>query len=1093
MIFTDKLSETSEIDKILEAVGNAAVSREYIEIGREYLDTNKPCDVSMLKAITPNYVDIPKINNSAYDFQYKFKKYIADSGNNELFKRYLQFCYAVAGSRCWKLAQIAFIPKNYGTNYNAAVKKAICELIKGSGLHFSAVMLSIAVNYNMYCGYHSNINNNALPEIYLQAAELSFGDNEKTLLCCYALANTEKYDRIAKDCIALLKESTKYHTSNISSALYRIALAECAYFDKSYKPVFREQMQRIPENSVVYAIENGLNCGRLLNLIIEQDIPITETYIYAIIIKSKKWYIKKVFREHLSQVIHRHEKTYVSAMKNYQDAEMQIYMLNFLREIRPEYNADDCGLKETARYHYINHVYESFCKSEDVLDYITGTKTLDEIIGRLDSISFSMANSNGNRASYCDAYGIDDAVRRAVTVFELVTADSYINSYYREQIIGKKYKSENIADILFSENVPVEFILNHTNYIVSSHLADYAEKTAKADTSKLTADGRYTYICVLASYGNKYRQQIFAMTGDTSKTVRNQLVNVIPKMQGCEADIADMMSSRKSAVRELAVEIMEKMKDTNWSETLKNALEKEKSEKLRAKIMDFLGMEQEEKEVADTEIAEQLAKASKVKKIAWLYQSPYKAVHFADKTDVPEKYMQAVLVCYADGDYQTGRKLAEKLNPDDLAVFSLEVLGRWINLGAAAKNKWILIFSAVNGKNGVISEIVRHIKYWSENQRGALAVSAVKALALNGSPEALMQVDNMSRKFKSNQVKTASQKALIDAAEFLGITIEELSDRIIPDFNFDERMCRVFDYGSRKFSVYLTPSLETEIFNGDKKIKNLPKPSANDIAEIAEKSYAEFKEMKKQLKSAVKLQTARLEYTLMCERRWTKENWEKLFVKNPLMHCFAIGLIWGIYSGGELISTFRYLDDGSFTTSDEEEFEIPENAEISLVHPVEMSTEELSAWTEQLSDYEITQPFPQLSRPVFRPEDNEVSAAEIRRFYGKTVLNQTLTSRMEKNGWYRGTAQDAGFFFEFRREDVSRKIKSADGKSVPVGYGAELSFSGTYIGVYQMDAEDVEIENLCFYKADDFNKKISVSKVSSRYFSEIVMQLTAML
>ncbi len=1085
MIFTDKLSE---IDEILEAIGNAGVSREYIEIGREYLDTSKPCDVNVLKNLKPLAVGSPAMKsnyNGYYEFQNKVRKYIMK--NPELTKRYVQFCYAVAGSNCWKLLEDFFNINSYYNDYNKLAKEAIMEL---NGAKIEAVIMAIDVDRcssNSYNGV--NIANDARPEIYLQAAELSFRDNAKTFLCCYALMNSNEYDDTVRDCFKILKESTRYYTSNLSTELYRLSLAERAYFDESYKSVFREQMQKNPENLVVYAIKKNFSCGRILNLITEQDIPITETYIYAIVINSKKWYHKKTFRKHLKHIILHHEKTYVSAMKNYQDAEMQLVMLDFLREIRPEYNADDFGLKETARYHYINHVYESFCKSADVLDYIMGVKTLDEIIDKIDSISFSMANSNGNRASYCDAFGIDDVVRRAVTVFELVTAGSY-NSYYREQIIGKKHKSEKIVDILFSENAPVEFIINHN---IGENLVDYAEKVAQADVSKLTSMGRHEYICALAAFGDKYKEQIFAMAGDTSKTVREVFVKVVSEMKGCETDIADMLSAKKASVRELALEVMEKMQGTDWSDVLKNALEKEKSEKLKVKIMKFLGMEQEEKEVTDTEIVAQLTKASKVKKIAWLYQLPYKAVRFADGTDVPEEYMKAVLICYTDGDYQTGRKLAEKLSPDDLAVFAEEVLGRWINAGAVAKNKWVLTFSAVNGKSNVISALVSYIKYWSENMRGALAVSAVKALALNGSPEALMQVDNMSRKFKSNQVKASAQEALIDAAEFLGITIEELSDRIVPDFNFDERMCRVFDYGSRKFSVYLTPSLEIEIFNGDKKIKNLPKPSANDVAEVAEKSYAEFKEMKKQLKSAVKLQTARLEYTLMCERRWTKENWEKLFVKNPLMHCFAIGLIWGIYDDGRLVSTFRYLDDGSFTTSEEDEFEIPENAEISLVHPVELSADELSAWTEQLADYEITQPFAQLSRPVYRPEKDEAGGTEIKRFYGKTVLNQTLTSRMEKNGWYRGYAGDGGCFCEFYRCDVSRKIKSDDGKSIPVGYGAELSFSGTYIGVYQVEAEDVDIENLCFYRADNMAKKIPVSEVSDRYFSEIVMQLTTMI
>ena len=50
------------------------------------------------------------------------------------------------------------------------------------------------------------------------------------------------------------------------------------------------------------------------------------------------------------------------------------------------------------------------------------------------------------------------------------------------------------------------------------------------------------------------------------------------------------------------------------------------------------------------------------------------------------------------------------------------------------------------------------------------------------------------------------------------------------------------------------------------------------------------------------------------------------------------------------------MEDGSFNTADEEEYELPKEAVIGLVHPVELSADLLSAWKEQLEDYEIVQP-----------------------------------------------------------------------------------------------------------------------------------------
>ncbi|MGC7317793.1 DUF4132 domain-containing protein, partial [Mycobacteroides abscessus] len=52
-------------------------------------------------------------------------------------------------------------------------------------------------------------------------------------------------------------------------------------------------------------------------------------------------------------------------------------------------------------------------------------------------------------------------------------------------------------------------------------------------------------------------------------------------------------------------------------------------------------------------------------------------------------------------------------------------------------------------------------------------------------------------------------------------------------------------------------------------------------------------------------------------------------------------------------------------------FELDENAVVGAVHPAQLSAELLAAWSELFADYELLQPFPQLSRPVYRLTDSE--------------------------------------------------------------------------------------------------------------------------
>ena len=308
---------------------------------------------------------------------------------------------------------------------------------------------------------------------------------------------------------------------------------------------------------------------------------------------------------------------------------------------------------------------------------------------------------------------------------------------------------------------------------------------------------------------------------------------------------------------------------------------------------------------------------------------------------------------------------------------------------------------------------------------------------------------------------------------------EEFADLMVPDLDFDENMCRTFDYGSRRFQVYISPKLEPEIYCDGKRLKSMPKPAASDEKSLADAAYKEFTAMKKQMKSVVASQLIRLENTMRTARNWNSENWKKLFVANPIMHRFAIGLIWGIYKDDKLEKSFRYLDDGSFTTVDDEELTVPEDAQIGLVHPIELCAEELSAWKQQLKDYDIVQPFPQLDRSIFKPTDEEKNADSIERFKGRVITTIELAGAMERIGWRKGTAGDGARIDEFLCEDIFSRNN---------GIKTSLMNSGMCAEVYRNKDEEITIESLYFYRVSD-GERIIMNELRDRYFSEIMYQL----
>ncbi len=711
--------------------------------------------------------------------------------------------------------------------------------------------------------------------------------------------------------------------------------------------------------------------------------------------------------------------------------------------------------------------------------------------------------------------------RRGVILEALHMQGSYFTGYYFHSIRGSKTnpkqfreEMEDLIQLFEREELPIcyqadaiegiynacyqekdkNMVLDTAAQILSTRWQDRAQELRDAARDS-TSIGRCICVRALDTFWQEEKDAILASALDSSKQVREQLVVICTAHREWEPDMLAKIASKKSQERELAIRVLKFWGAEAYQEAFAKALETEKSKKLKELLSDCLGIKPEApaEEAApktSNDLVKGVLKGGKKRKVAWAYETPFPAVHKKDGSEAEEEYLQAILTAYADrtvpGLSPEAVTLASALEPSELGAYVGELFHKWLESGAEAKKKWVLYAASVHGTRDIIDVFRHQIQEWPQHSRGALAAEAVKALALNGSSEALLYVDQISRKFKFRQVKTAAGEALEYAASELGITRAELEDRIVPNLGFDEGLKRTFDYGTRTFSVYLTPALELEIFDeSEKKLKNLPAPGKRDDEEKAAAAYAEFKQMKKQMKTVVTNQKMRLEQALTAERLWTAKAWEELFVKNPVMHQFAIGLIWGAYENGTLKDTFRYMEDGSFNTKDEEEFELPTEAQIGLVHPIELSQEELSAWKEQLSDYEIVQPIEQLERSVYRITEEETGTAELTRFGGKLLNGLSLSGKLQGMGWYRGSVQDAGVYSTFYREDGD--------------IGVELEFSGSYVGD---ENDEVTVYGATFYRArtvkrgsyvyDTIKKenRYKLEEVSPRYFSEIVLQLT---
>ena len=639
-------------------------------------------------------------------------------------------------------------------------------------------------------------------------------------------------------------------------------------------------------------------------------------------------------------------------------------------------------------------------------------------------------------------------------------------------------------------------VLEGAEEVFAEYLRTKRQETLDA-FSQAGAEGRYLALRVLQKNAAQNKQEILGYAGDSSKLVKGALLDILYEQTAWAEDIKILLQAKKAAQRETAVQVLThwQQKGGGFNDVLLQAMDKEKNAKVLALMQAALNIEEsgsDSKPLSEQELVEQVHRGGRKRSLAWAYATPFSAVHQTTGEEASEAYLQAVLLCYAlqekGGVNKNAILLAKALNTAELARYVNELFDKWMEAGSDARKRWVLYAASIHGGEEIIQKLQHALQEWPQMARGAIAAEAVKALALNPSPRALLLVDSIARKFKFRQIKNAAGDALEFAAAELGITREELSDRIVPNLGFDETMQRTFDYGERTFKVMITPALDLEVYDqSGKKVKNLPAPGKKDDETKAAAAYDTFKQMKKQLKTTVSSQKARLEYALSAKREWSVEAWTNLFVKNPLMHQFAIGLIWGVYEGSKLIHSFRYMEDGTFNTQDEEEFTLPEQARISLVHPIELTDEEKAAWREQLSDYEITQPVRQLDREIYNVTKEEADHRSMVRFGGCIVNDRALNGKLTGLGWYHGSVQDGGFFDTYYREDTE------------LGMGVELHFSGNAIVGYY---EKVTLYDARFYKAGtvergsyvydeaDQKKAYRLKEVPPRYFSEMVLQLS---
>ncbi|TWP53756.1 DUF4132 domain-containing protein [Lentzea tibetensis] len=347
---------------------------------------------------------------------------------------------------------------------------------------------------------------------------------------------------------------------------------------------------------------------------------------------------------------------------------------------------------------------------------------------------------------------------------------------------------------------------------------------------------------------------------------------------------------------------------------------------------------------------------------------------------------------------------AQACDPASLASFAWTVFERWVQAGGPSKDGWVLAALGWFGDDETVRRLSPLIRQWPGESQHQRAVTALDVLAEIGSEVALAHLNGIAEKVKFKGLKTKAQEKVAAIAAQLGLSREQLADRLVPRLGLDEAASLTIDYGARTFTVGFDEQLKPYVVDSDgKRRKDLPKPGARDDEELAPAEHQRFAALKKDVRTVAADQIHRLEAAMVTQRAWTAAEFRDLLAGHPLLWHIVRRLVW-VTDGG---ASFRLAEDRTLADVEDGELTLPDDAQVRLAHPATLGADVLAAWGEVFADYEILQPFPQLGRPVYATEPGQALDVALKQFFGlETQVGKLLG--LTKRGWVRGEPQDAG-------------------------------------------------------------------------------------
>ncbi|MEY9930153.1 hypothetical protein ABH926_004795 [Catenulispora sp. GP43] len=383
--------------------------------------------------------------------------------------------------------------------------------------------------------------------------------------------------------------------------------------------------------------------------------------------------------------------------------------------------------------------------------------------------------------------------------------------------------------------------------------------------------------------------------------------------------------------------------------------------------------------------------------------------------DAAQAVVEMLMFSKSDAPYPGLEIVKELCDPSSLAQFVGALYDGWDQEGAPDKERWVFGALGTFGDESTVARLERLIRDWYGQSRTDDVYDGFDTLAAIGGDRALVALYGFARRSWTPRTKRKAQATFDDFAQSMDLSADRLADRLVPTSGLSAEGTVRLDYGRRRFDVSFDELLRPVVTDeSGALLRTLPKPGKRDDPELAPAAYQQFSTLRTQARVGAQEQALRLERAMLERRRWIPQEFASYLVRHLVLGRLVRRLVWGVYAvDGRLIGSFRVAEDLSFADVDDAHYEVPEDALIGVVHPVDLGPA-LGRWSEVFSDYEILQPFDQLGRPPLALNAEELAGKHLVRTYicpdavsgshglGVVHFGPAKFDALASRGWRRG-------------------------------------------------------------------------------------------